>query len=97
MSVLTRGPALLQIGSDGRAHIGGHWQELLTSTLAAHSRVTAVPVAVFESQRDDLVRMKPKTHQEQLHGAIAQPTRVLRSQLATQPLLFVLAKRALLE
>jgi hypothetical protein len=37
-----------------------------------HSQVAAVPVAVFESQRDDLVSAKPKTRQKQQHGAIAQ-------------------------
>ena len=72
MPVLTRGPSLLQIGGDGCAHIGGHRQELLTPTLAAHAQVAAVPVAVLELQRDDLVSAKPQTSQEQQHGAIAQ-------------------------
>ena len=63
MPVLTRGPSLLQIGGDGCAHIGGHRQELLTPTLAAHAQVAAVPVAVLELQRDDLVSAKPQTSQ----------------------------------
>src|SRR6516164_6621561 len=75
MSVLAHGPPSLQIGSDGRAHINWHRQELLTSILAAQSQVTAVPVAVFELQRDDLVSAKPQTREKQQHRAIAQTDR----------------------
>ena len=57
------------------------FQELLTSALAAHSQVAAVPVTVFEPQRNDLVSTKPKTRQEQQHCAIAQTD--TRTEIAT--------------
>src|ERR1017187_240111 len=72
MPVLARRPSLLEIGGYGRTQISGYRQELLTPTLAAYAQVAAVPITVFELQRDDLVSAKPQTRQEQQHGAIAQ-------------------------
>src|SRR5258708_2720939 len=87
MPVLTHGPSLLQIGSDGSAHIRGHRQELLTPTLAADTQVAAVPVTVFELQRDDLVSTKPKPRQQQQHGtnAIIWPAHSARRSTTPRP------------
>jgi hypothetical protein len=70
-----------QIGGHGRSHISGYGQELFTPTLAAHTQVAAVPITVFELQRDDLMSAEPQTRQKQQHGAIAQTGR--RAEVAT--------------
>ena len=39
--------------------------------MAAHTQMSAVPITVFELQRDDLVRSESQTRQQQ-YGAITQ-------------------------
>src|SRR5258708_38659994 len=72
MPAMARGPPMSQIGGHGRSHVSGYGQELLTPTLAAYAQMAAVPITVFELQRDDLMSTEPQARQEQQHGAIAQ-------------------------
>src|SRR5271157_5106499 len=72
MSTRVLGPPMPQIGNDGCPHVSGYGQELLTPTLASYAQVAAVPITVFELQRDDLMSAEPQARQEQQHGAIAQ-------------------------
>src|ERR1700687_4708874 len=72
MSTRALRPPLPQIGGYGFPHVSGYGQELLTPTLAAYAQVAAVPITVFEVQRDDLMSSEPQARQEQQHGAIAQ-------------------------
>src|ERR1035441_3740212 len=72
MPALALGPPMPQIGGYGFPHVSRYGQELLTPTLAAYAQVAAVPITVFELQRDDLMSAEPQTRQEQQHGAIAQ-------------------------
>src|SRR5271157_1253973 len=73
MSTRVLGPPMPQIGNDGCPHVSGYGQELLTPTLASYAQVAAVPITVFELQRDDLMSAQTQARQEQQHGAIAQP------------------------
>src|ERR1035438_905571 len=73
MSTRVLGPPMPQIGDYGCPHVSGYGQELLTPTLASYAQVAAVPITVFELQRDDLMSAQTQARREQQHGAIAQP------------------------
>lgn len=58
--ILGRRPAALEIGSDGPAHVDRHRQQAEPAALAAYSKLTSIPVAVVELQRDDLAGPQPQ-------------------------------------
>ena len=75
MSVLAGGASTLEIGGDGLAYVDGHRQHALASSLAANKQVSAIPVAIFQLQCDDLTSPKAQACQQQQNRTIAKADR----------------------